>query len=56
MLLPVLNQSIAIIQNVNDWLQANAKDMTQLGGIQVPVDQGVLAKFLAPLGAVSNFV
>ena len=52
-LVDVLTQSIDIMKNVNDWMQAHAKDTTKLQGIVVPVDQGVLAKFLSPLGAVS---
>ncbi len=55
-LVSVLNQSITIIKNVNDWMQAHAKDTTVLAGIEIPVDQGVLAKFLAPLGSVSQLL
>lgn len=52
-LVDVLTQSTNIIEKVNDWMQDHAKDTTKLQGIEVPVEQGVLAKFLAPLGAVS---
>lgn len=53
-LVDVLTQSTDIIEKVNDWLQEHAKDTTKLQGIEVPVDQGVLAQFIAPLGAVSH--
>lgn len=52
-LVDVLVQSTQIINNISDWMQAHVKDTTKLQGIQVPVVQGVLAKFLPPLGAVS---
>ena len=53
-LVDVLTQSTNIIEKVNDWMQEHAKDTTKLQGIEVPVDQGVLAQFIAPLGAVSH--
>ena len=52
-LVPVLSESIALIRSIASWLQAHAKDTVTLAGQQIAVDQGVLAKFLAPLGAVS---
>lgn len=52
-LVDVLTQTINVMEKVNNWMQAHAKDTTKLQGIEVLVDQGVLAKFLSPLGAVS---